>query len=207
MIRVIIADDHAIVREGLALLLATMEDVSLVGQAANGHEALDLVRSLAPDLAILDNSMPGISGIRAASEIAKMDTPCRVIILTMHSQASLAAQAFKAGVEGFLIKEDAFDQLATAIAAVREGRRYVSPALGVKMVSGLGDDAGQPLTSREMEILKLIAEGRSNRDIARELSISPKTVETHRSRIMKKLGEHSATGLVRHAVRIGLIDP
>ena len=207
MIRTVIADDHAIFRQGLASLLCTIPQIELTGQAGTGVEAICLIREQKPDLAILDNRMPGLSGIAAVEQLATMEDRPRLIILTMFTEVCLVSQALNAGADGFVIKESAFDELARAIEDVMQGRRFVSPALAAKMVQDPVKDQTVSLTGRETEILKLVASGNSNRAIAEMLCISIKTVDTHRTRLMAKLNVHTTAQLVRWAVKTGLIEP
>jgi two-component system response regulator NreC len=205
-LRVLIADDHELFRQGLKALL-TGNGLSVEAEASNGREAVRLARSLEPDLAILDISMPELSGLETARQIAR-DTPAtRSILLTMHSENPYVREAMLAGVNGYVLKSQAFAELSKAIAIVMSGSVYLSPGISSALRQATqkeNDPNPEPLSPREREVLQLIAEGNTNKGIAHTLSISVKTVETHRGSIMRKLDVHETAGLVRYAIRRGL---
>jgi len=202
MIRIVIADDHKVFRQGLAELFAADPSMTLLGMANDGHEALALARSLRPDVIVLDISMPGMDGLQVAREIRKEALPVRIVLLTMHKDAVNIRLALEIGVEGYVLKDDAFEQLTAAVVAVANGERFFSQValVGLERGGGEGD-----LTPREREVVALIAAGRSAREIAKALGISVKTVDTHRQRIMQKLAFHKTAEIVHYAVKTGLV--
>lgn len=203
MIGIVIADDHKVFRQGLAELFAENPAVSLLGMAGDGHEALALARSLRPAILVLDISMPGLDGLQVAKAIRKEGLPVRIVLLTMHKDAVNVRLALESGVEGYVLKDDAFEQLAVAVTAVARGKRFFSQVA----LAGLAPHENEgALTPREREIIALIAASGSTREIAAALGISVKTVETHRQRIMQKLGFHKATEIVRYAVKMGIVS-
>ena len=202
MTRIVIADDHKLFRQGLAELFAEEPTLTIVATAADGREALELARRLRPDVIVLDISMPGLDGLQVARAIREEQLPVRVVVLTMHKDAVNVRLALEAGVDGYVLKDDAFEQLAATIATVARGGRVISPA-ALDGLSAIGDEG--PLTPRENEVVALIAAGKSTREIANTLEISVKTVETHRQHIMQKLGFHKAAEIVHYAVRMGLV--
>jgi two-component system, NarL family, response regulator NreC len=207
-LRVLIADDHEVFREGLKSLL-TGQGFEVVGETARGRAALRLSSRLEPDLAILDIAMPELNGLETARLIARDSPKTRCIILTMHTEDQYVLEAMRAGVRGFVLKSQAFSDLTQAIRAVAEGSVYLSPGISRAVVdASLGRSASiaDPLTSREREVLHLVAEGRTTKAIADLLGISAKTVETHRGAIMRKLDIHDTPSLVRYAIRRGLIQ-
>lgn len=212
-LRVILADDHRLVRSGVRSLLESIPGVTVVGEAGNGHEALDLVTRLEPDIAVLDVTMPGLNGLEVSARLRGAAPRTRVIVLTMHAGEIYVAQALRAGVAGYLLKDSAVTELEAALQAVSEGETYLSPAVARAVVSSLRGGQGLPadplagLTSRQREVLQMIAEGRTTKEIAAELSVSAKTIETHRAQLMDRLGIHDVPGLVRFAIRCGLISP
>jgi DNA-binding NarL/FixJ family response regulator len=212
-IRVLIADDHQIVRDGLSSLLARHDDIEVIGEAENGRRAIELVAELAPDVAILDIGMPEVNGIDTARVITSATPATRVIMLSMHSDRRYVAEALAAGASGYLVKDSAFDELARALRTVVAGGVYLSPTVtGVVVedyVKHLAGAAQEPagngvLSPREIEVLALLAEGKSTKEIASELYLSGKTVETYRRQIMDKLGIYNVPGLVKYAIRQGL---
>lgn len=207
MIKVIIADDHIIFRQGLLKLLQTAEDITVAGEAGEGHEALRLIEEEKPDVAMLDISMPNLSGLGIADEIRERGVGTKVIFLTMHNDL-LTAKKGILSAPGYVLKDDAFEDLLYAIRTVAAGGKFISPAISVKLVQShpLKESRNRILTEREIEILRLIASGLTNKKIAGKLSISVKTVETHRTRILQKLEVHSTTDLVKHALKMGLLD-
>jgi len=207
MIKVIIADDHVIFRQGLLKLLQTAEDITVAGEAGEGHEALRLIEEEKPDVAMLDISMPNLSGLGIADEIRERGVGTKVIFLTMHNDL-LTAKKGILSAPGYVLKDDAFEDLLYAIRTVAAGGKFISPAISVKLAQShpLKESRNRILTEREIEILRLIASGLTNKRIAGKLSISVKTVETHRTRILQKLEVHSTTDLVKHALKMGLLD-
>ena len=206
--RILIADDHSVFREGLKSLLAT-HGFSVVGEAANGRAALKLARTTEPDIAILDVAMPELNGLETARLMARDAPNTRCIVLTMHSEEAYVVEALRAGVKGFVLKSQAFEDVIAAIRTVGAGSVYLSPGISGALVNaslgkvGVPDD---PLTTREREVLQLVAEGRTSKAIADVLAISIKTVETHRGAIMRKLDIHDTPTLVRYAIRRGMIQ-
>jgi DNA-binding NarL/FixJ family response regulator len=210
--RILLADDHEMVREGLRKLIETRSDLAVVAEASDGWEAVELARSHSADIAILDLWMPRLSGVDATRQIVR-DGGTRVVVLTMHADWSHVREALRAGAAGYVVKTAAASQLLEAVDAVREGRAFVSPAVSHHVVEAirLGDDRRSSplaqLTSREREVLQLIADGLSSKEIAVRLGTSVKTAETHRARLMTKLKVNKASGLVRLAIREGLVSP
>ncbi len=206
--RVLLADDHQIVREGLRGLLEKAGH-EIVAEASDGREALRSARTLSPDIAVLDMSMPLLNGLDAAHEIRRYVPTVKTILLTMYSDKSYVLQALRGGVRGYVLKSQASVDLIRAIQETVRGEVYISPGVAASVVDAYlgktGADAeADPLTPRERQILQLVAEGKTTKEIARLLSISFKTAESHRNRIMKKLGVHNVTGLVHYAIRCGL---
>ena len=208
-IRVLIADDHGVVRKGLRLQLEQYESVEVVGEAAHGREAVNMAELLDPDLVIMDIGMPNLNGIEATARIVKRNPKTGVIILTMHADEEYLLRALNAGAKGYLLKESADVDLLRAVQAVSEGKSFFSPSIAKMLLDdfvlqmkqrGL-KDSYDLLTDREKEIFQLLAEGKSNKDVATLLSLSPYTVETHRTNIMQKLDLHSSVDLVLYAVR------
>ena len=207
MIKVIIADDHVIFRQGLLKLLQTAEDITVAGEAGEGREALRLIEEEKPDVAMLDISMPGLSGLSITDEMQHRGIGTKVIFLTMHNDLLTAKKGIRSA-SGYVLKDDAFEDLLYAIRAVASGGKFISPAISDKLFQSqpMKESRNCILTEREQEILRLIASGLTNKKIADKLSISVKTVETHRTRILQKLDVHSAADLVRHALKMGLLD-
>jgi DNA-binding NarL/FixJ family response regulator len=211
-IRVFLCDDHAIVRDGLRAILDSAVGIEVVGEAENGREALRQIVTLRPDVAIMDIAMPELNGIDATAEIHQTCPEVRVLILSMCADREHVFEAFASGAAGYLLKRSAGREVTEAIRAVSSGARYVSPHIGDSVINDYlawGRNAPprsplQSLSSRERQVLQLVAEGKSNTDIGGILHISPNTVHTHRSRIMKKLGVNGATCLIRFAVKHGL---
>ena len=213
MVRVCLADDHAVVRDGLRMLLDAQPDIEVVGEASNGRDAIRLAKKLRPDMVILDVAMPELNGIEAAEKIHTLDPTIRIIILSMYSTKEHIFRALKAGASGYLLKESAASELLTAIRTVSGGRRYLSRKVSDEVVQGflypeVREGIETPLerlSSREREILQLVAEGKSSAEIGQTLFLSPKTVDTYRSRLMQKLGINDIAGLVRFAIQHGII--
>lgn len=216
-IRVLLADDHTIVREGLRSLLASHDDVEVVGEAADGREAVRLAEELKPDVVVMDLTMPSLNGVDATEQIRRRRPETRVLILSMHSGEEHVRPAIRAGASGFLVKGSGLSDLLAATRAVAAGDAFFSPGVAKIVLKDAREGGGgdgvtgsdDALTAREREILQLVAEGRTSREIAAQLHISAKTVEGHRSRIMDKLDIRELAGLVRYAVRVGLVtlDP
>jgi DNA-binding NarL/FixJ family response regulator len=205
---VFVADDHAILRDGLATLLAAQPDMEVVGTAANGREAIAEVIRLSPRVAIIDISMPELDGIEAARQILAANRDIHVMILSMHAGAQHVFHALEAGVRGYLLKESASREVIEAVRIVQTGRRYLSPRVAEIVAQGVTDRSGvSPLSSlsqREREILKLVADGHSSAKIGNLLHLSPKTVDTYRSRMMQKLHVTDLAGVIKLAIQHGL---
>jgi len=212
-IRVLLADDHTLVRAGIRSLLENMEGIEVIAEAGDGREALRLVRTHRPDVVLMDIAMPGLNGLEAAARIAKKCPNVRVIILSMHVNEEYVLQALRAGAAGYMVKGADAAELEIAIRAVARGETYLSPMVSkhvvtdyIQRISGETSPL-ELLTPRQREVLQLIAEGYSTKKIARTLKISVKTVETHRMQLMERLDIHDIAGLVRYAIRIGLVKP
>jgi DNA-binding NarL/FixJ family response regulator len=207
--RILLVDDHALVRQGLRSLLERAGFV-VVGEAADGLEAVQQVRSLSPDIVVMDISMPSQNGLNAAREIRQMGSDTKIVLLTQHSEEMYIADALEAGVAGYVLKAQVSNDLIHAIQQVSGGKVYISPGISSAVLAAYKsrlEKKGDPLTLRERQVLQLIAEGKSTRDVASLLFISVKTAETHRSRLMQKLDIHETAGLVRYAIRHGLVQP
>jgi DNA-binding NarL/FixJ family response regulator len=208
-VNILLADDHQIVRQGLRALLE-QKGFNVVGEATDGHEAVQLARKLKPDVGILDLAMPVINGVNAAREILHEFPNMKVILLTMHTEERHVLDALQAGVAGYVVKTEAASDLAHAIDDALRGSTYLSPKVSRAIVQGFVENKGpaaDPLSPREREVLQLIAEGKTTKHLAGVLGISVKTAEAHRTRIMRKLGTHGIAGLVRSAIRRGMVEP
>lgn len=214
--RILVADDHEIVRQGLRTVLEQGEDLEVCGEAANGREAVNMAIELRPHIAVLDFGMPELNGLEATRQIRQALPDCEVLLLTMHDTEQLVREVLAAGARGFVLKNDAGRMLVSAIEALREHRPFFSSKVSEVLLSGflnpqaVADElaAGRAgLTPREREIVQLVAEGRSTKETADQLGISVKTAETHRANIMRKLNLGSVADLVRYAVRNGIIQP
>ena len=209
-LRIVIADDHRIVREGLRHLLEKRTDFKVLAEAADGEAAVRLATELAPEIVILDISMPGLNGIEATRRILAERPRVKVLVLSMHSDRHFVIEALKAGAAGYVLKDSAFDELVHAIEAVMARGAYLSPAITGMVVrdyvtqAGCGDDAFSVLSPREREVLQLMAEGVPTKAIAARLAVSVKTVESYRQQVMEKLDLHSVAELTKYAVREGL---
>ncbi len=203
---VILADDHAIVRQGLAALLQGVPDISLLAQAADGEAAWELIETHQPDIAILDLAMPRATGIEVARRVEAAALGTRVVLLTMRDDAATAVQAQQAGVTGFVTKDNSFEELALAVRSVAAGGTFVTPAVRAKL-NGLRRSGQRPvaLSPREREVVRLIAGGQTSKEIGRALAISPRTVDTYRDRLRDKLGLHTVAELVLYAAQCGLL--
>lgn len=212
-VRVVLAEDHTLFRAGIRSLLSDLPDLQVVAEAAEGREALRLIAEHQPDVALLDISLPGLNGLEVLARLAKDRAAVRVIVLSMHAHEEYVRQALRAGAAGYLLKDASVAELELAIKAVLRGESYLSPAISqhvVKWIRGKEPVSGgslERLSSRQREILQLIAEGHSTKSIATVLNLSPKTVETHRAELMMRLDIHEVAGLVRYAVRMGLVSP
>ena len=212
-IRVLIADDHAIVRDGVRALLALSEDITVVGEAANGQQAIELARTLSPDVILMDIAMPGLGGLEATIEIRKDNPQAKILVLTQYEDREYIRRFLKAGVSGYVLKKAAGAELTTAIRAVSRGGLVLDPDVAREAMreqagsatSGQTADPYEALTDREKQVLKLVAEGHSNKEVAELLDISVKTAMSHREHIMQKLDLHSRTALIRFAIQQGVI--
>jgi DNA-binding NarL/FixJ family response regulator len=211
--RLLLADDHALVRAGIRSLLEKMTGVEVVAEASDGREALELIKKKLPNLVLMDIAMPGLNGLEALARTTKEFTAMKVIILSMHANEEYALQALRAGACGYLLKDGAVAELELALRVVARGETYLSPRISKRVIDGylerLGNQnaSGGLLTARQREILQLIAEGQSTKEIAFLLGVSVKTVEAHRAQLMLRLGIHDVAGLVRYAMRVGLVPP
>jgi DNA-binding NarL/FixJ family response regulator len=211
--RVILADDHTLFRAGIKSILERVGGVNVVAESGDGREALEMVEKHRPDVALLDITMPGLNGLEVAGRVAGISPNTKVVILSMHANEGYVAQALRAGVSGYLLKDAASRDLETALKTVLRGDTYLSPSISkqvVEMFLRSDEPAADPLgglTARQREILQLIAEGRSTKEIASDLGVSVKTVETHRAQLMERLDIHDIPGLVRFAIRAGLVSP
>ncbi len=211
--KVLIAEDHTIVRQGLSALINRQPDMAVVGEAGDGKEAVEKTKELCPDVVLMDIAMKHMNGLEATARIKKIAPEVKVLVLTMYENEEYIFQILRAGASGYLLKEAAMNDLISAIKAVKKGESYLSPSISKKVIEDyirraeLGEKAtiNDILSDREREILQLIAEGHTYDDIASILCISKKTVETHRANIMDKLDIHDKVGLVKYAIRKGLI--
>jgi len=214
-VSILIADDHAVVRRGLRALIETLPQWNVSGEAVDGSEAVEKAAHLQPDIVVLDISMPGLNGVAAAARIRDVAPKSRVLVLTMHSSEELIQSCLRAGAQGYLLKSDAERDLIAAVEALIKGKTFfTTAATGVVLGSLRGqqyesqdDLTYNRLTNREREVAQLLVEGRSNKEVADQLGIGSRTVESHRARIMQKLELHSFGDLVRYAIRIKMIEP
>lgn len=214
-IRVLLADDHAVLRSGLRALLNQERDMEVIGEAANGREAVEQAEKLRPDVIVMDISMPEMDGLAAAKAIHEMNLPCHIVILTVHAEDAYLFRTLEVGASGYVLKSSADRELMDAIRTAHQGEVFLYPSavkkvLGEYVRRGHGAPGGrgyEALTSREKDVLKLTAEGFTNQEIGEKLVISPKTVDTYRQRIMEKLNLHHRSELVRYALNMGLLTP
>jgi DNA-binding NarL/FixJ family response regulator len=213
-LRLLVADDHALVRAGMLALLHEIPGVAVVAETGDGREALRLIRERKPDIALLDISMPGLNGLEVAARVAQTHSATRVIIVSMHGDDESVRRALLAGAAGYLLKNSDRRELELALSTVARGDTWLSPALTKRVVAALthgarspGDGPFEVLTPRQREVLQLVAEGHSNKEIANRLHVALKTVETHRTELMERLGIHGVAGLVRYAIQVGLVHP
>jgi two-component system response regulator NreC len=213
-IHILLADDHTILRAGLRMMLNAQPDMEVVGEAQDGRQAIAEALRLQPDIVLMDITMPDINGIEATRQIKKLLPEVKVLVLTMHENDEYIFQALRAGASGYILKEAADTELITALHVIQSGQFYLSPTAQSVMIGdylhrvrvGEEKDSYNSLTEREREILKLVAEGYTNNQIAERLVISPKTVDTHRTHVMDKLNLHSRAELVKYAIRRGLLE-
>lgn len=214
-IRVLLVDDHTIVRQGLRALLDSHEDIEVVGEAEDGRQAFEKAEQLIPDIVVLDITMPNLNGIEATRKIKKLNSGIKVIVLTVHDSEEYVHQILQAGASGYLLKESAVSDLVSAINAVKKGDIFLSPTISKVVVKDYirhteGEskefDSLDTLTGREREVLQLIAEGHTNREVARLLTLSVKTVDVHRAHIKEKLHISDTAGLIKYSIRKGLIS-
>jgi len=211
-IRVLLADDHTLVRAGIRTLLETIQDLEVIAECGDGHEALELISRHRPDIALLDIGMPGMNGVEIARQSVRASPRTKIVILSMYDDKTHVTQAIRAGIAGYLLKGAAVGELPLAIKAVMAGETYLTPRVSRHLVDGFlsdeirGSDPLEALPPRQREILQLIAEGRSTKEIAGVLEVSVKTIETHRARLMERLDIHDVPGLVRFAIRSGLVS-
>ena len=209
-IRVLVVDDHAVVRSGIRLLLQAEEDIEVVAEAGTAEEGVRAARLEKPDVVLLDVVMPGKSGIEATPDIRAAAKSAEVLVLSMQDDPSYVREAFAAGASGYVLKEAVDVEVVQAVREVAAGRKYVHPALGARLAASEAEDAAKaasdPLSEREREVLRLLALGHTNQEIAKMLYISVRTAETHRAHIMQKLGLQTRAELVRHALASGLLD-
>jgi len=209
MIRILLADDHSLVRHGFRMILEAQPDMEIAGEAGNGREAVELAQKLKPDVVVMDVTMPELNGIEATRRLIELSPRSRVLALSMHKDAVYVREILRAGARGYLLKDSADADLLAAVRAVAKGEGYLSPGVSDAVLSDYRRHVTDPLdllTTREREVLQLIAEGKTNKEIATSLNLSVYTVEAHRGRVMEKLNLHSTGELVRFAVRSGLID-
>jgi DNA-binding NarL/FixJ family response regulator len=215
-IRVLLVEDHAVLRDGLKFYLRTLPDIEVVGEAADGNEALSQVEALQPDVVLMDVAMPGMNGMEATYRIRRQWPHCRVLVLTQHDRKEYIQRLLQAGAVGYVLKKAGGDEVAVAIRTVHEGKAYLGAEIASKIVEEYLQRLGPPdvqalgayetLTDREREVLVLVAEGRTTREIAEQISVSTKTVDAHRAAISRKLGLHSQADMVKYAIREGLVD-
>jgi len=208
-IRILLADDHTVVRQGFRMILSAQTDMEIVGEAGNGREAVELAATLRPDVVVMDVAMPELNGIEATRRLTADNPHIRVVALSMHKDSVYVREILRAGARGYLLKDSVADDLVAAVRAVAGGEGYLSPAISNAVLDDYRKHVTNPidlLSSREREVLQMLAEGKTNKEIAVTLSLSVYTVDAHRGRIMEKLNVHSINELVRFAVRNGLID-
>lgn len=208
-IRILLADDHAVVRQGFKMILGAQPDMEIVGEAGNGHEAIELADQLKPDVIVMDVAMPELNGIEATRRIGESAPHARVLALSMHKDSVYVREVLRAGARGYLLKDSVAGDLVSAVRSVARGEGYLSPGVSDAVLDDYRKHVTNPidlLSSREREVLQMLAEGKTNKEIATVLNLSVYTIDAHRGRIMEKLNLHSINELVRFAVRNGLID-
>ena len=209
VINILLADDHTIVRQGLKLILSAHSDLHVIGEAANGREAVELAAKLKPDIVLLDVAMPELNGIEATRKMVEANSRLRVLVLSMHKEAVYVRETLRAGARGYILKDAIDTELLNAVRSVARGDGYISPAVSGALLNDYRKDVTDPvdlLSPREREVLQLIAEGKTNKEIATKLNLSVYTVDSHRGKVMEKLNLHSTGELVRFAIKRGLVD-
>jgi DNA-binding NarL/FixJ family response regulator len=209
VIRILLADDHALVRQGFRMILSAQPDMEIIGEAGNGREAVELAEKLQPDVIVMDVTMPELNGIEATRRIAISVPRARVLALSMHKDSVYVREILRSGARGYLLKDSDDSDLISAVRSVAKGEGYLSPSVSDAVLTDYRRHVTDPidlLTTREREVLQMIAEGKTNKEIATTLHLSVYTVEAHRGRVMEKLNLHSTGELVRFALRSGLID-
>jgi two-component system, NarL family, response regulator NreC len=209
VIKILLADDHTIVRQGLKLILAAHADMQVLGEAANGREAVELAAKLHPDIVLMDVAMPELNGIEATRQMVAANARIRILVLSMHKESVYVREILRAGARGYILKDAIDTELLTAIRSVARGDGYISPAVSGALLNDFRGNAASPidlLSPREREVLQLIAEGKTNKEIATRLNLSVYTVDSHRGKVMEKLNLHSTGELVRFAMKQGLVD-
>ncbi len=207
--KILLADDHTIVRQGLKLIISSHADLQVIGEAANGREVLELAEKLKPDVILMDVAMPELNGIEATRRLREVSPRTKVLVLSMHKEAVYVREILKAGARGYILKDAIDTELISAIQSVARGDGYISPAISGTLLSDYRQNLTNPLdllSSREREVLQLIAEGKTNKEVATRLNLSVYTVDSHRGKIMEKLNLHSTGELVRFAMKQGLVD-
>jgi DNA-binding NarL/FixJ family response regulator len=209
VIKILLADDHTIVRQGLKLILSAHADMQVLAEAANGREAVELAAKLHPDIVLMDVAMPEVNGIEATRQMVAANARIRILVLSMHKESVYVREILRAGARGYILKDAIDTELLTAIRSVARGDGYISPAVSGALLNNFRGNAANPidlLSPREREVLQLIAEGKTNKEIATHLNLSVYTVDSHRGKVMEKLNLHSTGELVRFAMKQGLID-
>jgi two-component system response regulator NreC len=209
VIKILLADDHTIVRQGLKLILSANSDLQVVGEAANGREAIELASKLKPDIVLMDVAMPELNGIEATRRMVQENQRLRVLVLSMHKEPVYIREILRAGARGYILKDAIDTELLNAVRSVARGDGYISPAISGALLNDYRQSVTDPidlLSSREREVLQLIAEGKTNKEVATRLNLSVYTVDSHRGKIMEKLNLHSTGELVRFAMKHGLVD-
>ena len=212
--RILLADDHALVRAGIRELVQKIPGVEVIGEASGGRQALEMIESLSPDLVLLDIGMKELNGLEVAARVARDFSAVKILILSMHNNEEYVVRALRVGASGYMLKDSAIAELKLAIETVRNNKTYLSPSISRNAIDSYLNRTSAPgkstsleqLTPRQREILQLIAEGRSTKEIAGDLNLSAKTVETHRAQLMERLDIYDVAGLVRYAMRVGLIQ-
>lgn len=209
VITILLADDHTIVRQGLKLILSAHADMQVLGEAANGREAVELAAKLHPDIVLMDVAMPEVNGIEATRQMVTANSRIRILVLSMHKESVYVREILRAGARGYILKDAIDTELLTAIRSVARGDGYISPAVSGALLNDFRGKTADPidlLSPREREVLQRIAEGKTNKEIATHLNLSVYTVDSHRGKIMEKLNLHSTGELVRFAIKHGLVD-